>query len=81
METTGGRDTEHFKHEVVGLAFKVESLETAAKETKEIRTLLHKLDMDVARIDTKLKITWYFLTLIITGIIGIAFSLWQGLGA
>jgi len=73
-------DTEKFKQDVVGLTFRVTNLEEDVKELKNIRNLLHKIDMDVTRIDTKLKTTWYFLTIIITGLIGIAFSLWQGLG-
>lgn len=73
-------DTEEFKRNVTRLEVRVTNLECDVKDLKDIRGLLHKLDMDVARIDTKLKTTWWFLTLIITGIVGIAFSLWQGLG-
>lgn len=60
------------------LEIRMESVEKACDEFTELRSVIADLRVSMSQFQTQIKVNWLLMTMIIGGLIGVAFSVWKG---
>lgn len=59
---------------------RIAALERLVTQQQEQNEFISDLRVEIGKLQMQIKITWALLVMVLTGLVGVAFSLWQGGG-
>lgn len=57
---------------------RITALERTTKQHEERNKVISDLRVEIGKLQMQIKITWVLLMMVISGLVGVAFSIWKG---